>query len=100
MTARPVRPLSLSTRFINQKQANAGDDESKKLYCIYVAVGQKRSNVAQVVKTLEEYGAMEYTIVVAATASEPAPMQFLAPYAGCAMGEWFRDNGMHGSDRL
>ncbi len=80
---------------INQKQANAGDDESKKLYCIYVAVGQKRSNVAQVVKTLEEYGAMEYTIVVAATASEPAPMQFLAPYAGCAMGEWFRDNGMH-----
>jgi len=81
---------------INQKQANAGDDESKKLYCIYVAVGQKRSNVAQVVKTLEEYGAMEYTIVVAATASEPAPMQFLAPYAGCAMGEWFRDNGMHG----
>jgi F-type H+/Na+-transporting ATPase subunit alpha len=81
---------------INQKQANAGDDESKKLYCIYVAVGQKRSNVAQVVKTLEEYGAMEYTIVVAATASEPAPMQFLAPYAGCAMGEYFRDNGMHG----
>jgi F-type H+-transporting ATPase subunit alpha len=81
---------------INQKLANAGDDESKKLYCIYVAVGQKRSNVAQVVKTLEEYGAMEYTIVVAATASEPAPMQFLAPYAGCAMGEWFRDNGMHG----
>lgn len=81
---------------INQKQANAGDDESKKLYCIYVAIGQKRSNVAQVVKTLEEYGAMEYTIVVAATASEPAPMQFLAPYAGCAMGEWFRDNGMHG----
>ncbi len=81
---------------INQKQANAGDDDSKKLYCIYVAVGQKRSNVAQVVKTLEEYGAMEYTIVVAATASEPAPMQFLAPYAGCAMGEYFRDNGMHG----
>ncbi len=81
---------------INQKLANAGDDESKKLYCIYVAVGQKRSNVAQVVKTLEEYGAMEYTIVVAATASEPAPMQFLAPYSGCAMGEWFRDNGMHG----
>jgi len=80
---------------INQKQINASGDESRKLYCIYVAVGQKRSSVAQVVKTLEEYGAMEYTIVVAATASEPAPMQFLAPYTGCAMGEWFRDNGMH-----
>jgi len=80
---------------INQKTVNSGDDEKRKLYCIYVAVGQKRSSVAQVVKTLEEYGAMEYTIVVAATASEPAPMQFLAPYAGCAMGEWFRDNGMH-----
>jgi F-type H+-transporting ATPase subunit alpha len=80
---------------INQKNVNSGDDEKRKLYCIYVAVGQKRSSVAQVVKTLEEYGAMEYTIVVAATASEPAPMQFLAPYAGCAMGEWFRDNGMH-----
>jgi F-type H+-transporting ATPase subunit alpha len=81
--------------FINQKAANAGDDESKKLYCIYVAVGQKRSTVAQLVKTLEENGAMEYSIVVAATASEPAPMQFLAPYTGCAMGEYFRDNGMH-----
>jgi len=81
--------------FINQKTANAGDDESKKLYCIYVAVGQKRSTVAQLVKTLEENGAMEYSIVVAATASEPAPMQFLAPYTGCAMGEYFRDNGMH-----
>jgi F-type H+-transporting ATPase subunit alpha len=80
---------------INQKNVNSGDDEKRKLYCIYVAVGQKRSSVAQVVKTLEEYGAMEYTIVVAASASEPAPMQFLAPYAGCAMGEWFRDNGMH-----
>ena len=80
---------------INQKAANDGDDESKKLYCIYVAVGQKRSTVAQVVKTLEDYGAMEYTIVVAASASEPAPMQFLAPYAGCAMGEYFRNNGMH-----
>ncbi len=80
---------------INQKTVNSGDDEKRKLYCIYVAVGQKRSSVAQVVKTLEEYGAMEYTIVVAASASEPAPMQFLAPYAGCAMGEWFRDNGMH-----
>jgi len=81
--------------FINQKTANAGTDESKKLYCIYVAVGQKRSTVAQLVKTLEENGAMEYSIVVAATASEPAPMQFLAPYTGCAMGEFFRDNGMH-----
>ncbi|OYW46567.1 MAG: F0F1 ATP synthase subunit alpha [Sphingomonadales bacterium 32-68-7] len=81
--------------FINQKEANAGDDESKKLYCIYVAVGQKRSTVAQIVRTLEENGAMEYTIVVAATASEPAPLQFLAPYTGTAMGEFFRDNGMH-----
>ncbi|MDR6788393.1 F-type H+-transporting ATPase subunit alpha [Sphingomonas sp. BE138] len=81
--------------FINQKQANAGTDESKKLYCIYVAVGQKRSTVAQLVRTLEENGAMEYSIVVAATASDPAPLQFLAPYTGCAMGEYFRDNGMH-----
>jgi len=80
---------------INQKPVNESGDESKKLYCIYVVIGQKRSTVAQVVKTLEEYGAMEYSIVVAATASEPAPMQFLAPYAGCAMGEYFRDNGMH-----
>ncbi|ASG21332.1 MULTISPECIES: F0F1 ATP synthase subunit alpha [Nitrospirillum] len=81
--------------FINQKGINAGGDESKKLYCIYVAVGQKRSTVAQIVKTLEEAGAMEYSIVVAATASEPAPLQYLAPYTGCAMGEFFRDNGMH-----
>lgn len=81
--------------FINQKQANAGTDESKKLYCIYVAVGQKRSTVAQIVRQLEENGAMEYSIVVAATASEPAPLQFLAPYTGCTMGEYFRDNGMH-----
>ena len=81
---------------INQKSVNDTDDESKKLYCVYVVIGQKRSTVAQVVKTLEENGAMEYSIVVAATASEPAPMQFLAPYAGCAMGEYFRDNGMHG----
>ncbi|HLT76662.1 MAG TPA: F0F1 ATP synthase subunit alpha [Ferrovibrio sp.] len=80
---------------LNQKPINASGDEKKKLYCIYVAVGQKRSTVAQVVKTLEEAGAMEYSIVVAATASEPAPLQFLAPYAGCAMGEYFRDNGMH-----
>jgi len=82
--------------FINQKEANKGTDESKKLYCIYVAIGQKRSTVAQIVRQLEESGAMEYTIVVAATASEPAPLQFLAPYTGCAMGEYFRDNGMHG----
>ena len=81
--------------FINQKAANAGTDESKKLYCIYVAVGQKRSTVAQIVRALEENGAMEYSIVVAATASEPAPLQFLAPYTGCTMGEFFRDNGMH-----
>ena len=80
---------------INQKQVNAGDDESKKLFCIYVAIGQKRSTVAQIVRTLEENGAMDYTIVVAATASDPAPMQFLAPYAGCAMGEFFRDSGKH-----
>jgi F-type H+-transporting ATPase subunit alpha len=80
---------------INQKPINQGDDESKKLYCIYVAVGQKRSTVAQLVKTLEENGAMEYSIVVAATASDPAPMQYIAPYTGCAMGEYFRDNGMH-----
>jgi len=88
--------IALDT-FINQKSVNdaAGDDESKKLFCIYVAVGQKRSTVAQFVKTLEEYGALEYSIVIAATASEPAPMQFLAPYTGCAIGEFFRDNGMH-----
>ncbi|VWX58573.1 F0F1 ATP synthase subunit alpha [Sphingorhabdus sp. 109] len=81
--------------FINQKTVNAGDDEGKKLYCIYVAVGQKRSTVAQIVKSLEENGAMEYSIVVAATASEPAPLQYLAPYTGVTMGEYFRDNGMH-----
>ncbi|MBW3558777.1 MAG: F0F1 ATP synthase subunit alpha [Proteobacteria bacterium] len=80
---------------LNQKQINAGSDESAKLYCVYVAIGQKRSTVAQIVRTLEENGALEYTIVVAATASEPAPLQFLAPFSGCAMGEWFRDNGMH-----
>ena len=81
---------------INQKEINKSNDESKKLYCIYVAIGQKRSTVAQIVKTLEESGALEYTIVVAATASDPAPLQFLAPYIGCTMGEYFRDNGMHG----
>ncbi len=80
---------------INQKPAHAGTDEKQKLYCIYVAIGQKRSTVAQLVRTLEENGAMEYSIVVAATASDPAPMQFLAPYTGCTMGEYFRDNGMH-----
>ena len=80
---------------INQKEINKSSDESKKLYCIYVAIGQKRSTVAQIVKTLEDTGALEYTIVVAATASDPAPLQFLAPYIGCTMGEYFRDNGMH-----
>ena len=83
--------------FINQKSVNeaAGKDDRKKLFCVYVAVGQKRSTVAQIVRSLEEQGAMEYSIVVAATASDPAPMQFLAPYTACAMGEYFRDNGMH-----
>jgi F-type H+/Na+-transporting ATPase subunit alpha len=81
--------------FLNQKKINESGDESRKLYCIYVAIGQKRSTVAQIVKTLQDYGALEYSIVVAATASEPAPLQYLAPYTGCAMGEFFRDNGMH-----
>jgi F-type H+-transporting ATPase subunit alpha len=80
---------------INQKTINASSEESRKLYCIYVAIGQKRSTVAQLVRTLEEQGAMDYSIVVAATASDPAPLQFLAPYTGCTMGEYFRDNGMH-----
>src|SRR5690348_8267078 len=80
---------------LNQKKVNAEGDEKTKLYCVYVAIGQKRSTVAQIVKTLEDHGALDYTIVVSATASEPAPLQFLAPFAGCAMGEWFRDNGMH-----
>ena len=80
---------------LNQKPMHDGTDESKKLYCVYVAIGQKRSTVAQIVKKLEESGALKYTIVVAATASEAAPMQFLAPYTGCAMGEYFRDNKMH-----
>ncbi|WOI53080.1 F0F1 ATP synthase subunit alpha [Parvularcula sp. LCG005] len=81
---------------LNQKEPNqAAADDSGKLFCIYVAIGQKRSTVAQIVKTLEDNGALDYTIVVAATASEPAPLQFLAPFAGCAMGEYFRDNGMH-----
>jgi F-type H+-transporting ATPase subunit alpha len=80
---------------INQGEVNKSNDESAKLYCIYVAIGQKRSTVAQIVKTLEDAGAMEYTTVVAATASEPAPLQYLAPFSGCTLGEWFRDNGMH-----
>ena len=80
---------------LNQKQNWASGDEKRRLYCIYVAIGQKRSTVAQIVKTLTDNGAMEYTTVVAATASDPAPMQFLAPYAGCSIGEFFRDNGMH-----
>ncbi|MGH6797466.1 MAG: F0F1 ATP synthase subunit alpha, partial [Roseiarcus sp.] len=86
--------IALDT-ILNQKSLNQGDDESRKLYCVYVAVGQKRSTVAQFAKVLEEHGALEYTIIVAATASDPAPMQFLAPFSGCAMGEFFRDNGMH-----
>ena len=85
--------LAIDT-ILNQRQVNAADDEKAKLFCIYVAIGQKRSTVARVVRTLEEHGALDYTIVVAATASDPAPLQFLAPFAGCAMGEWFRDNGM------
>jgi F-type H+-transporting ATPase subunit alpha len=80
---------------INQKSINESEDEKKKLYCIYVAIGQKRSTVAQIVKTLEDAGAMKYTTVVAATASDAAPLQFLAPYTGCTIGEYFRDNGMH-----
>ncbi|MBM3538707.1 MAG: F0F1 ATP synthase subunit alpha [Alphaproteobacteria bacterium] len=80
---------------LNQKKINAGTDESKKLYCVYVCIGQKRSTVARIVKTLEDNGALEYSIVVSATASDPAPLQFLAPYTGCTMGEYFRDNGMH-----
>jgi F-type H+-transporting ATPase subunit alpha len=80
---------------INQRAVNESDDESRRLYCVYVAIGQKRSTVAQVVKTLEDSGAMEYTTVVASTASEPAPLQFMAPYAGCTIGEYYRDNGMH-----
>ncbi len=80
---------------INQKEINKTGEEKNKLYCIYVAIGQKRSTVAQIVKSLEDAGAMEYTTIVSATASDPAPLQFLAPYTGCTMGEYFRDNGMH-----
>ncbi|XP_014662157.1 PREDICTED: ATP synthase subunit alpha, mitochondrial-like [Priapulus caudatus] len=81
---------------INQKSFNTGADEKKKLYCIYVAIGQKRSTVAQLVKRLSNADAMKYTIVVSATASDAAPLQYLAPYSGCSMGEYFRDNGKHG----
>ena len=80
---------------LNQKRWNSTNDETKKLYCVYVAVGQKRSTVAQLVKTLEENDALKYSIIVAATASEAAPLQYIAPFTGCAMGEWFRDNGKH-----
>ncbi|MDP2295919.1 MAG: F0F1 ATP synthase subunit alpha, partial [Pseudolabrys sp.] len=86
--------IALDT-ILNQKPLNQSNDEKIKLYCVYVAIGQKRSTVAQFVKVLEEQGALEYSIVVAATASDPAPMQFLAPFTGCTMGEYFRDNGMH-----
>src|ERR1700691_5855595 len=86
--------IALDT-ILNQKSLNASNDEKIKLYCVYVAIGQKRSTVAQFVKVLEENGALDYSIVVAATASDPAPMQYLAPFSGCAMGEYFRDNGMH-----
>ena len=80
---------------LNQKEAHLAGDETKKLYCVYVGIGQKRSTIAQIMKVLESHGAMDYTTIVAATASDPAPLQFLAPYAGCAIGEYFRDNGMH-----
>ncbi len=86
--------IALDT-ILNQKSLNQSNDESQKLYCVYVAIGQKRSTVAQFVRVLEEQGALEYSIIVAATASDPAPMQFLAPFSGCTMGEYFRDNGMH-----
>jgi F-type H+-transporting ATPase subunit alpha len=86
--------IALDT-ILNQKPLNAQNDEKIKLYCVYVAIGQKRSTVAQFVKVLEEQGALEYSIVVAATASDPAPMQYIAPFTGCTMGEYFRDNGMH-----
>src|SRR3954466_2835797 len=86
--------IALDT-ILNQKALNASTDEKIKLYCVYVAIGQKRSTVVQLVKVLEEQGALDYSIIIAATASDPAPMQYLAPFAGCTMGEYFRDNGMH-----
>ena len=85
----------ITDTIINQKSLNEDSDDATRMHCVYVCIGQKRSTVAQIVKTLEENGAMEYTTIVAATASEPAPLQFLAPYTGCVMGEYFRDNGMH-----
>ena len=98
MTVRLVRPRSAVAMdtILDQKRWNDGNDEFKKLYCVYVAIGQKCSTVAQLVQTLEENDAIKYTIIVAATASEAAPLQYLAPFSGCAMGEWFRDNGRHG----
>jgi F-type H+-transporting ATPase subunit alpha len=81
--------------FLNQKPIHDNGPEKEKLYCVYVAIGQKRSTVAQFVKVLEERGALEYSVIIAATASDPAPMQYLAPFAGCTIGEYFRDNGMH-----
>jgi F-type H+/Na+-transporting ATPase subunit alpha len=87
--------IAIDTMLYQQEAHKTNAPESERLYCVYVAIGQKRSTVAQIVKTLEERGALEYSIIVAATASDPAPLQFLAPFAGCAMGEWFRDNGMH-----
>lgn len=86
--------LAIDT-IINQKRFNDADDEKKKLYCIYVAIGQKRSTVAQILKRLTDTGAINYTIIVSATASDAAPLQYLAPYSGCAMGEYFRDSGKH-----
>ena len=86
--------IALDT-ILNQKSVNETDDESAKLYCVYVAIGQKRSSVAQLVKILEDNGALDYSVVVAATASDPAPLQYLAPFSGCTIGEFFRDNGMH-----
>lgn len=86
--------LAIDT-IINQQRFNNADEEKKKLYCIYVAIGQKRSTVAQILKRLTDAGAMKYTIIVSATASDAAPLQYLAPYSGCAMGEFFRDNGKH-----
>lgn len=93
-SARRKTAIAIDT-IINQRRFNEGQDEKAKLYCIYVAIGQKRSTVAQMVKRLTEADAMKYTIIVSATASDAAPLQYLAPYSGCAMGEYFRDNGKH-----
>jgi len=91
LVRQPLPLTQLSTKRLTSRAVK----KNKQLYCIYVAIGQKRSTVANIVKTLKDHGAMKYTIVVAATASEAAPLQFLAPYSGCAIGEYFRDNGMH-----